>query len=90
MPPKFFWCFHALRELLVQSEANSYSTALENHDFMLWLTCCEAKVYSWASKTGLSAILPGSAFPFLVVLHLPAALELRRAGSGLDLEACSC
>ena len=34
--------------------------------------------------------LPGSAFAFLVVLHLPAALELRRAGSGLDLEACSC
>ena len=35
--------------------------------------------------------LPGSAFAFLVVLHLPAALELRRAGSrsGLDLEACS-
>ena len=34
--------------------------------------------------------LPGSPFAFLVVLHLPAALELRRAGSGLDLEACSC
>ena len=32
----------------------------------------------------------GSAFAFLVVLHLPAALELRRPGSGLDLEACSC
>ena len=30
--------------------------------------------------------LPGSAFAFLVVLHLPAALELRKAGSGLDLE----
>ena len=30
--------------------------------------------------------LPGSAFAFLVVLHLPAAQELRRAGSGLDLE----
>ena len=29
--------------------------------------------------------LPGSAFPFLVVLHLPAALELRRAGFGLDV-----
>ena len=25
--------------------------------------------------------LPGSAFDFLVVLHLPAELELRRAGS---------
>ena len=23
----------------MQSEANSYSTALENHDFMPWLTC---------------------------------------------------
>ena len=36
--------------------------------------------------------LPGSVFVFLVVLHLPAAavLESRRAGSGLDLEACSC
>ena len=40
MPPKIFWCFHALRKLLVQSEANSYSTAIENHDIMLWLTCC--------------------------------------------------
>ena len=43
----------------MQSEANSYSTAIENHDFntvadhdMLH----EAKVYSWASKTGLLAI----------------------------------
>ena len=26
--------------------------------------------------------LPGSAIAFLVVLHLPAALELRRTGSG--------
>ena len=33
--------------------------------------------------------LPGSAFAFLVVLHLAAALELRRAGSGLDLEAAA-
>ena len=40
----------------MQSEVNSYSTAIENHDFMLWLTCCEAKVYSKASKTGLCAI----------------------------------
>ena len=32
MVPKFFGCFHALRELLVQSEANSYSTAIENRD----------------------------------------------------------
>ena len=39
MPPKIFWCFHALRELLVQSEANNYSTAIaptENHDVI----CC--------------------------------------------------
>ena len=31
------------RELLVQSEANNYSTAIastENHDSMLWLICC--------------------------------------------------
>ena len=34
MPPKMSWCFHAPRELLVQSEANSYSTAIENHDFI--------------------------------------------------------
>ena len=33
--------------------------------------------------------LPRSAFAFLVILHLPAALELRRAGCGLDLGACS-
>ena len=38
MPPNFFFAFS--RELLVQSEANSYSTAIENHDFMLWRTCC--------------------------------------------------
>ena len=41
----------------------------------------EAKMYSWALKTGFLP-LPGSAFAFLVVLHLPAVLELRRAGSG--------
>ena len=34
--------------------------------------------------------LPGSHFAFLVILHLPAALELRGAGSGQELEACSC
>ena len=69
MPPKNILCFHALRELLVQSEANNYST----NYFKLWPDMLyEAKVYSWASKTGLSSA-------FLVVLHLPAALELRRA-----------
>ena len=35
MATKLFWCFHDLKELLVQSEANSYSTAIENRDFML-------------------------------------------------------
>ena len=87
MALKIFWCFHALRELLVQSEANSYSTAIENlHDFMPLLTCC---MKLKCIVAGLLP-LPGSAFAFLVVLHLPAALELRRAGSGLDLEVCSC
>ena len=85
MPPKFFWCFHALRELLAQSEANNYSTAIasteNHHDLILWLH--EAKVYSvWLPKQAFVP-LPGSVFAFLVVLHLPAALELRRAGSGL-------
>ena len=87
MAPKIFWCFHALREFLVQSEANSYSTAIENHDFMPWLICCMKLkcIVSWALKTGFVP-LPGSAFAFLVVLHLHAALELGRAGSELDLE----
>ena len=44
MAPIIFWCFRALRELLVQFEVNNnYSTAVaptDNHDFMLWLTCC--------------------------------------------------
>ena len=57
----------------MQSEANSYSTAIENHDFMPWLTCC-MKLKCIVGQTFLQ--LPGSAFAFLVVLHLPAALEL--------------
>ena len=74
----------------MQSEANSYSTAIENHDSMLWLTCC-MKLKCIVGHQKLAFVpLPGSAFAFLVVLYLPAALELRRAGSGLDLEACSC
>ena len=48
---KCFLVFRALRELLVQSEANNYSTAIvstENQDFMLWLIMLhEAKVYSY-------------------------------------------
>ena len=47
-------------------------------------------MYSWTLKKQAFLPLPGSAFAFLVVLHLPAALELRRAGSGLDLDVCSC
>ena len=94
MAPIIFRCFRALRELLVQFEVNNnYSTATDNHDFMLWLimTCCiKLKcIASWHPKQAFVP-LPGSAFAFLVVLHLLAALELRRAGSGLDLEACSC
>ena len=90
MSPKFFWCFRALRELLVQSEANSYSTVIENHDFMLWPTCCMKLKCIVGQQKQDFVPLPGSAFAFLVVSHLPAALELRRAGSGLDLESCSC
>ena len=74
----------------MQSEANSYFTAVENHDFMLWLTCCMKLKCIVGHQKQAFVPLPGSAFAFLVVLHLPAALELRRAGSGLDLEACSC
>ena len=50
----------------------------------------EAKVYNIVGHSLKQAFvpLPGSAFAFLVVPHLPAALELRTAGSGLDLEAC--
>ena len=78
----------------MQSEANNdYSTAVAptvNHDFMLWPTCCiKLKCIVGHPKQAFVPSL-GSAFAFLVVLHLPAALELRRAGSGLDLEACSC
>ena len=45
----------------MQSEANNYSTAMaptENHDSMLCMADMlhEAKVYSWASNTGLCAI----------------------------------
>ena len=59
---------------------------------MLWLTCCMKLASSVGHRYPKHAFVPlsGSAFAFLVVLHLPAALELRRAGSGLDLEACSC
>ena len=75
----------------MQSEANSYSTAIESHDFMLWLTCCmKLKCIVGHQKRPYFVLLPGSAIAFLVVLHLPAALELRRAGSGLHPEACSC
>ena len=75
----------------MQSEANNYSTAItptENHDSMLWLICCmKPKCTVGHPKQDFVPALPGSAFAFLVVLdpHLPAALELRRAGSGLDL-----
>ena len=88
MPQNFWGCFRALRELLVQSKANSYSTAVEN-DFMLWLTCCMKPKCIVGHPKQAIVPLPGYTFAFLVVLHL-AALELRRAGSGLDLEACSC
>ena len=74
----------------MQSEANNYSTAIaptENHDYMLWLTCCMKPKYTVGHPKQDFVPLPGSAFAFLVVLHLPAALELRRAWSGLDLEA---
>ena len=76
----------------MQSEANSYSTAIENHDLMLWLTCCLKLKCIVGHQKQAFVPLPGSVFAFLVALHLPAALELRRAGSrsGLDLEACSC
>ena len=75
----------------MQSEANSYSTAIENlHDFMPWLTCCMKLKCIVGHYKQAFLPLPGSAFGFLVVLHLPAALKLRRAGSGLDLEVCSC
>ena len=74
----------------MQSEANCYSTAIENHDLMLWLTCCMKPKCTVGHPQQDFVPLPGSAFAFLVVLHLPAALELRRAGSGLDLEVCSC
>ena len=42
MALKFFWVFSCSeRASRVQSEANSYSTAIENlHDFMPLLTCC--------------------------------------------------
>ena len=54
-----------------------------------WLTCCiKLKCIAGHPKQAFVP-LPGSAFAFLVVLHLPAALELSRAVSGLDLEACS-
>ena len=43
------------------------------------------QIYTETSEPSLEAL--GSAFAFLVV---PAALELRRAGCGLDLEAYSC
>ena len=75
MPPKIFWCFRALRELklLVQSEANSeansYSTAIENHDFMLWPTCCMKLKCIVGHQNQAFVPLPGSAFAFLVVLH---------------------
>ena len=59
---------------------------------MLWLTCCMKPKCTVGHPKQDFVPLPGSAFAFLVVLHLPAAavLESRRAGSGLDLEACSC
>ena len=68
----------------MQSEANSYSTAIENHDFMLWPTCCMKLKCIVGHQNQAFVPLPGSAFAFLVVLHLPvpAAQELRRAGSG--------
>ena len=67
-------CFHALRELLVQSEANNnyYSTAVaptKNHDFMLWLKC----VVGHPKQAFVPLPGHGSAFAFLVD---PAALEL--------------
>ena len=40
MSPNFLWYFRALRELLGQSEAKNYSTAIAFTDMMLWLTCC--------------------------------------------------
>ena len=40
----------------------------------------EAKVCIVRHRPLCHYSLPGSAFAFLVVLHLPAALELRRAG----------
>ena len=88
MPRKFFWCFRALRELLVQSEAKMITQ--QNHDSMLWPTCCMKLKCIVGHPKQAFVPLPGSALAFLVVLHLPAALELRRTGSGLDLEACSC
>ena len=68
----------------------NYSTALaptENHNYVVAGILHEAKV---GHPKQDFVPLPGSAFAFLVVLHLPAALESRRAGSGLDLEAGSC
>ena len=76
----------------MQSEANNYSTAIastENHDFSA--ICCEAYYKCTVGHPKQAFVpLPRSAVAFLVVLHLPAALELKRAGSGLELEACSC
>ena len=63
------------RELLVQSEANNYSTAIastENHDSMLWLICCMKPKCTVGHLKQDFVPLPGSAFAFLVVLHLHA------------------
>ena len=39
--PEIFLVFSCSeRASIVQSKANSYSTAIENHDFMPLLTCC--------------------------------------------------
>ena len=64
MALKFFGRFHALRELLVQSEANSYSTAIANHDFMLRLTCCMKLTCIVGHQKQAFVPLPGSALLF--------------------------
>ena len=60
----------------------------QNHDFVLWQTCCMKLKCIVGHQKQAFVPLPGYVFAFLVALHLTAALELRRAGSGLDLEAC--